>query len=370
MRKKYLEKEENLRLQQAEMMALFTEFSPDPIFRCDINGKITLANDSAQMLFPERTLLYHDIEDAFKFVKKDELQDIITQEKKINYTSLIGTRYFQFIVAGINNLNVCQIYGRDVTDLILIEKELKETLVKAEEAQRLKEYFVAQISHEIRSPLNVIMGYSDLLSAELKNQNNGEFLPILLSMKNNSKRLYRTFDLLLNISQIQTGKYTLRYENVDLYALIKTLYFEFNSLAEEKGLKFSIQKEIQEDLTVAADHYAISQVFANLIDNSIKYTSKGKVEIKLYREDNNLCVDISDTGKGMSEEYIKKLFIPFTQEDMGYTREFDGTGLGLAIVKSFADLNKAKILVRSEMNVGTTFTIIFTGEKKWKAYQK
>ena len=72
----------------------------------------------------------------------------------------------------------------------------------------------------------------------------------------------------------------------------------------------------------------------------------------------------------MSEEYIKKLFIPFTQEDMGYSREFDGTGLGLAIVKSFADLNKAKINVKSEINVGTTFTVIFTGENKWKVHQK
>jgi len=370
MRKKHLEMEENLRLQQAEMMALFAELSPDPIFRCDRSGKITLANDSAHRLFPKNTLLGHDIEDVFKFVKKDELPDIITKEKKIDFTSLIGNRHFQFIIAGINKLDICQIYGRDITDLKLTEKNLKVALVKAEEAKKLKEYFVSQISHEIRSPLNVIMGYADLLSEELKNLNGGEFLPILLSMKNNSKRLYRTFDLLLNISLLHAGKYAIRFENVDLYALIKTLFLEFNSLAEEKGIIFNLHKEIPGDVFVVADHYAVSQVIANLIDNSIKYTLKGNVDINIYIHDKNLCVDVSDTGKGMSEEYIKKLFIPFTQEDMGYSREFDGTGLGLAIVKSFADLNKAKINVKSEINVGTTFTIIFTGEKKWKVHQK
>jgi signal transduction histidine kinase len=369
MRKKHLEKEENLRLQQAEMMALFAELSPDPIFRCDTSGKITLANDSAHRLFPERTLLGNDIENIFDFVKKEELHDIITEEKRINCTSLLGDHYFQFIIAGINKLDICQIYGRDITDLKLTEINLKVALVKAEEAKKLKEYFVSQISHEIRSPLNVIMGYADLLSEELKNQNDGELLPILLSMKNNSKRLYRTFDLLLNISLLQTGKYAIRYENVDLYALIKTLFLEFNSLAEEKGIIFNLHKEIPGDVFVVADHYAISQVITNIIDNSIKYTLKGHIDINIYIRDENLCVDISDTGKGMSEEYIKNLFIPFSQEDMGYSREFDGTGLGLAIVKSFADLNKAKINVKSEINVGTTFTIIFTGENKWKVHQ-
>ena len=366
MRKKHLEMEESLRLQQAEMMALFAELSPDPILRCDPFGKITLPNDSALRLFPESTLLGHDIEDVLPFIKKEKLHDIIALEKRISHTSLLGNRYFQFIIAGINKLNVCQIYGRDVTELKLTEKDLKEALIKAEEAKQLKEYFVAQISHEIRSPLNVIVGYADLLSEELKPQDNSELMMILRSMKNNSKRLYRTFDLLLNISQIQTGKYILRYENVDLYALIKTLYLEFSSLAEEKGIKFNLHKEIQEDFSVVADHYAISQVMANLIDNSIKYTLNGSVDINIYRHDDNLCVDVSDTGRGMSEEFINKLFIPFTQEEMGYSRKYDGIGLGLAIVKNFAELNKAKIKVKSEMNVGTTFTIIFTGEKKWK----
>jgi signal transduction histidine kinase len=153
---------------------------------------------------------------------------------------------------------------------------------------------------------------------------------------------------------------------VDLYALIRTIYLEFSSLAEEKGIKFNLHKEIQEDFSVVADHYAVSQVMANLIDNSIKYTLNGSVDINIYRHDDDLCVDVSDTGRGMSEEFINKLFIPFTQEEMGYSRKYDGIGLGLAIVKNFAELNKAKIKVKSEMNVGTTFTIIFTGEKKWK----
>jgi len=365
MRKKHLRAEENLRLQQAESVALFAELSPDPIFRLDEHGKIILANNSAHKIFPHQVLLGETVQNLFPFIQNNEIKEIIDQEKTINQSALIGKYYFQFILEGISKLNICQVYGRDITELKNTESNLKVALVNAEESKRLKEFFLAQISHEIRSPLNVIVGCTDLLLEESNETIEKEFGTILRSMKNNSKRLYRTFDLLLNMSQMQTGKYDVRLEKVDLNALLKTLQSDYTSLAEEKGLVINLTNSIKEAAVVIADHYSITQIFANLLDNSIKYTNKGEINIMIYKNNSNVCVDVADTGKGMSKEYVNKLFSPFSQEEMGYTRRYEGTGLGLALVKNFIDINKAQIKVKSEINVGTTITVILNGDKTW-----
>ena len=167
------------------------------------------------------------------------------------------------------------------------------------------------------------------------------------------------------MSQLQTGKYDARFEKVDLFSLLKTLQSEFKSMAEEKGLVIELTNSTNEDITVMVDHYSLAQIFINLLDNAIKYTIKGWIKINIFREGTNYCVDVSDSGKGMSKEYIDKLFVPFTQEEMGYTRRYEGTGLGLAMIKSFVDINKAKIKIRSEINHGSTFTVILNGDDKW-----
>lgn len=364
MRKKHLQEQENLKLQQAELMALFAELSPDPIFRFDENGKIVLANNSAHNIFPHKILVGEHVEIVLPFMKSFDIHDLIKNNKSVSYTTLLGESYYQFIIAGVPKFKVCQVYGRDITELKKTEKDLKIALEKAEESKKLKEFFLSQISHEIRSPLNVITGYSDLLMQELHDKSS-EYNDILRSIINNSKRLYRTFDLMLNMSQLQTGKYEARFERINLLALMNTVANEFRSFAEEKNLKLTLVNKLEEDYTITADHYSLAQIFINLVDNSIKYTPHGKIEIQLYRDHNNICVDIRDTGIGISKEYQEKLFTPFSQADMSYTRPYEGTGLGLALVKIFIDLNRAKIKVNSEPGNGSTFTVIISGDKKW-----
>ena len=366
MRKRHLKAEENLRLQQAESIALFAELSPDPIFRIDNSGKIILANNSAHKIFPHQVLIGEQIQNLIPFMKDEDVKEIIENERTISKSAPLENSYYQFIVEGISKLDICQIYGRDITELKNTESELKIALVNAEESKKLKEFFLAQISHEIRSPLNVIVGCSDLLLDDASEAVEKEFGSVLRSMKNNSKRLYRTFDLLLNMSQMQTGKYEVRLEMINILSLLKTLKSDFNSLAEEKGLIINLTSTLPEDTTIIADHYSMTQIFSNLIDNSIKYSNKGEITCSIYKNNANVCVDVTDTGKGISKEYVNKLFAPFTQEEMGYTRRYEGTGLGLALVKSFVDVNKAQIKIKSELNVGSTFTVILNGDKKWE----
>ena len=108
---------------------------------------------------------------------------------------------------------------------------------------------------------------------------------------------------------------------------------------------------------VFADKYTLTQAFQNLLDNAVKFTEAGGIEVFSYENEESIFVDISDTGVGISQEYLPRLFKPFSQEEEGYSRKFDGNGLGLALTKKYIDLNQGEISVVSGKGQGTTFTI-------------
>lgn len=115
-------------------------------------------------------------------------------------------------------------------------------------------------------------------------------------------------------------------------------------------------------MNIIADKYTVTQIFQNLINNAIKYTPKGFVEVAIIETYNKVKVEVRDSGIGMSPEYMKNLFTPFSQEDVGHKREYEGNGLGLALVKKYAEVNSANIEVESEKNIGTVFTVTFDKE--------
>ncbi|MDX1701909.1 MAG: ATP-binding protein, partial [Melioribacteraceae bacterium] len=127
----------------------------------------------------------------------------------------------------------------------------------------------------------------------------------------------------------------------------------------EKGINLELI-DPSEDMNLVCDQYSINQLFANLLENAIKYTNKGSVTIRTQRNElGNIQVDIEDTGIGISDDYLPKLFDPFSQEEQGYTRSYEGIGLGLSLVKSYAELNNAEIKVESKKDIGTVFSVIF-----------
>ncbi|MGQ7720033.1 ATP-binding protein [Melioribacter sp. OK-1-Me] len=369
MQKRHEKEEKTMQLRQAELMALFVSLAPDPVFRVDKASNIILANDAAHKVFPFKVLLGTKISEVLPFTKDLDIYEMIKRDITINYTTQINQNYFQFKISGISSLEICQIYGRDITELKRSEKELQEALRKAEESQKLKEFFLSQISHEVRSPLNVIIGFSNMLLEEAKSSKDSDMKDIYLSIINNSKRLYRTFDLLLNMSQIQTGSFNIRFEHIDVLPIIKSITNEFATYAEEKNVALRIVPKT-EDTIVTADHYSVSQIFSHLIDNAIKYSENGNVDIILRRDENYFYVDVKDNGIGIPPEYIGKLFTPFSQANMSYSKPFEGTGLGLALVKNLLDINNAKIEVKSELGTGSIFTVIFEGNSYGRTRSK
>ncbi|MBZ0199504.1 MAG: HAMP domain-containing histidine kinase, partial [Ignavibacteriaceae bacterium] len=178
------------------------------------------------------------------------------------------------------------------------------------------------------------------------------------SIDNGGKRLVRTIDLILNMSMVQTGNYDLSPRVLNIQEILFKLVTEFKAAAETKNIKLSLQNN-SKNANVFVDEYTINQAFHNLIDNAVKYTRKGHIGVILFDSVNGVSVTIEDTGIGISEEYLQKLFQPFSQEESGYSRRFEGNGLGLALTKKYFELNNAKISVDSEKGKGTKFKIHF-----------
>jgi PAS domain S-box-containing protein len=247
---------------------------------------------------------------------------------------------------------------KDIEDIKKREIELQIAKDKAVAADKIKSDFLAQISHEIRTPISAILNFSQLLFDEFKDKENDTLQIAYNSINSASKRMIRTIDLILNVSEVQAKSYDYLPEKFNIYNdSLLPLYNEFKVAANNKNLTLEIRKET-DDLILTRDLYSTTQIFANLIDNAIKYTKSGGVNIIIEKHD-KLEIKVTDTGIGISDDYLPSLFEPFTQEETGYTRKFDGTGLGMALVQKYCELNNLTIKVESKKNIGTTFTVIF-----------
>ncbi len=276
-----------------------------------------------------------------------------------------GELYWEYVfISPIKNLNGNTINYLAVKQDITEKKKILQELIKVKEeavkANQLKTEFLAQMSHEIRTPLNIIISMIGLVEEEFSTLISKDLSEYFVSIDLSSKRIIRTIDLILNTSEMQLGSYRPSFQDISiLNDILIPIKKEYLVKAQEKGIDFTIDCTVPYPV-IWGDNYSIYQIFSNLIDNAIKYTNKGYVNIKVDKNINSLLyISIEDTGIGISEEFMTKLFEPFMQEESGYTRKFEGNGLGLALVKKYCDLNNLTINVESKKNVGSKFIVIF-----------
>lgn len=344
------------------------------IFRTDTEGSILLANPSlakilgfsnSSELIGKKVVSFmpNGLEDWKKLI--NELQESKTiSSKKLTVNKVDGNKITVNVTCNVINRNKNNFYDGTIEDISIREEHERQLIIakeKAEESDRLKTEFLAGMSHEIRTPINTIMSYVSLLNDDLNDSEDSHYKEIFEAIELGSLRLTRTIDSILNMAQFQSGTFEVYKNKIDIVAdLLNNLYQEFKYTAKQRGLELKFSNTA-EATSILGDRYSLSQLFVNLIDNGLKYTKSGYVEINVYNDEQGiLSVEVSDTGIGISEKFLPTLFEPFTQEEQGYTRKFEGNGLGLALVKRYCDLNDAFIKVSSKKDVGTKFTIKFS----------
>ncbi|MFQ6604487.1 MAG: PAS domain S-box protein [Fidelibacterota bacterium] len=237
-------------------------------------------------------------------------------------------------------------------------KILMDALEKAQEGERTKSMFLANMSHEIRTPLNSILGFTGIIEDKFSRQAEPEELEWFESVRASGERLMNTVHSILEISQLEAGTMAINKKRINLVACMNQVARELKSRADERKLDLIIHTPVDKAVTVA-DEYCITQAISNLVENAIKYTNQGRVELSLRRGEDNWKVVIKDTGIGISKDYMSHMYTAFSQASEGFTKKYQGIGLGLALTKKYLDLNDVEISVRSRLNVGTTFTLTF-----------
>ena len=242
--------------------------------------------------------------------------------------------------------------------------ELEKALVKARAADYLKSAFLANMSHELRTPLNSIIGFTGILLQGLAGPLNEEQEKQLQMVQTSSRHLLALINDVLDISKIEAGQLSLSITRFDLRSTIEKAVELVVPLAEQKGLELKL--EIADDVAqVNSDQHRLEQIILNLLNNAIKFTETGYVQISCRSEQEQYVLSVLDTGIGIQPEEIPGLFKPFHQIDTGLARKHEGTGLGLSISKRLIEKMDGTIEVESHWGQGSTFTIRFpkhTGE--------
>ena len=243
----------------------------------------------------------------------------------------------------------------DVTDRKKMEEELKEAKERAEEMNNLKSIFLANMSHELRTPMIGILGYSQMIAEDVKDP---EIKNMAGTIVKSANRLTDTLNLILDLSKVEANKLDLRLNEVKITGMIEESVNHYKLAAEEKGLIISFNK-VNPNISCRLDERLFSQIMGNLINNAVKYTNNGRVDVELATEEDQAVIRVKDTGIGISGKDIDVIFEPFRQVSEGFNRRFEGTGLGLTISKKFIELMNGTISVESEINKGSVFTVRF-----------
>ena len=302
-----------------------------------------------------------------EFEKQLELKALRSQEEDYSMTyefkSETGINYHQVRVAYVKKIDgtrVAVVGTRNIDSLIkkerMQEEKLKKAYAAAENANKAKTEFLNNMSHDIRTPMNVILGYNQLMKSQLTEPKQLDYQK---KIEQSGKLLLSIINNVLDMARIESGKMKVD-ENYEIVGeIVDEIISTFSSEAKEKGIHLSGSMQVAHR-NILCDGTKIREIYINLVSNAIKYTPRGgKVtitveELPCEKEGYiKIKAEIKDTGIGMSKEYLPTLFEPFTREHDTMTGKFGGTGLGMPIVKKMVDLMGGSIEVKSELGKGT-----------------
>ncbi|MBK5240957.1 PAS domain S-box protein [Clostridium sp.] len=357
-----------------------TENSSDMIIKTDTSGRIKY-NTAAQ-----KEILGYDAgvgngKLIFDYIYQDDKEIVLRELKKIIASTT--TQKFQCrclhsngsivwlefcgnkLLDDNNKVKELLLSARDITERIEAEKVMKENkektrlLNQAIEYDKLRTDFFANISHELRTPINVILGALQLMNLkfdELFKEKDEKSKKYLKTMKQNCYRLVRLIDNLIDVTKIDAGYFEIHLNNCNIVSVIEEITLSVAEYVENKGISLIFDTEIEEKI-IACDKDKIERIMLNLISNAIKFTNLGgDILVNIFERSDNIVVCVRDTGIGIPKEKQSCIFDRFIQVDKSLTRNREGSGIGLSLVKELVEMHGGKIFLESEVNKGSKFS--------------
>jgi len=331
----------DLTLKKEELSSIISSIQ-EGLMVLDKSGKVTLSNASFQKFIKENSLEGKFFWEVLAF-KSSKLIKLIkkTYETRKNSIVEISIKEKDFLssITFLPYEEGMVVVLHDITELKKLEN--------------IKKDFVVNVSHELRTPLTAIKGYVETLEEDASDIN----IHYLEIIKRHTERLINIVHDLLFLSELEyEKKEKLELEEVNLRQLLKDTIRIFEQKVKEKGLRLELK--VKDDIIILADAFKLEQMFINLIDNAVKYTKKGKIEVSITYKENLVAIEVKDTGIGIPQEHISRIFERFYVVNKSHSREVGGTGLGLSIVKHIVSLHNGKIDIESTQGIGTRFTIL------------
>ncbi len=319
-------------------------------------------------------------EEFLKFIQPDAVQEALKERPVISYRYMIrvnGRESWEVVkFAGVRRENgdsdfaahsvgACFADVDEETRKSMQQRQaLSDALENAEQANRAKTVFLSNMSHEIRTPMNAIIGLDNIaLNDPETPEKTRDYLEKIGA---SAEHLLNLINDILDMSRIESGRLTMKNEEFSFSKLLRTINTMFSGQCADKGLDYQCHINGQVDDYYIGDNMKLRQVLINILGNAVKFTPEGgSVEMTVERtaqfdQQTTLRFTIADTGIGMSEEYLPRLFDPFSQEDSSTTNKYGSSGLGLAITKNIVEMMNGTIEVRSRKGEGTTFYVTVT----------
>jgi signal transduction histidine kinase len=299
---------------------------------------------AAELLIADKELIFQNEE---KVKRADEL--IIANKELLFQNEEKEKRSQELIIANQQLIFQNEEKEKRAAELII-------ALERAESADRLKSIFLATMSHELRTPLNSIIGFSGILLKLIPGPLNEEQKKQLGMVQLSGRHLLSLINAIIDLSKIESGELIANNEVFNIHDAIEEVIEIVRPSAEIKNIALNIVST-PDIVEILNDKQRVQQVLLNLVGNAIKFTDKGNVSIDCYVDKGKISIEVSDTGIGIKEEDLNAIFNPFIQIDNKLIRKYEGSGLGLSISQKLMELLNGNIEVRSEVGMGSTFTI-------------
>ena len=335
---------------------------------------------SAVTAYANRYITEQYLDEFLRFVQPESIINGLKKRNVISYTYMVkrqGKESYETVrFAGVRNksdkegqvsysVGACFVDSDAETRRAMEQQQaLNDALSAAEEASKAKTAFLSNMSHEIRTPMNAIIGLDSIaLNDPDISERTREYLEKIGS---SAEHLLGLINDILDMSRIESGRLTLKNEEFSFRKLLDAVNTMFHSQCQDKGLtyRFNMTPDINE--YYIGDNMKLRQILINILGNAVKFTDEGgEVQLQIERKakfegKSTLCFKISDTGIGVSEDYLPYIYDAFSQEEDSSTNKYGSSGLGMAITKSLVEMMNGNILVESEKGVGTTFTVTIT----------